>query len=68
MRGNITTNPLRSSLWVEIFTAKKDVQGKLMKTFGDKLPILQGLGSLVALNQTIDKSASKHPQPKPPKT
>lgn len=67
MNGNILTNPLRSSLWVEIRDAKEGVMEKLVEIFGTEMPILNGLGDLVALKSQLshwDKKTQKNPPPK----
>lgn len=67
MNGNLIANPLRSSLWVEFCEVKERVQEELVKIFGDKLPVLQGLGNLVGPKFKIDNSDPKQAPQKPPK-
>lgn len=66
MSGTILTNPLRSSLWVEICEKKQRIEEELLKIFGVKLPVLQGLGDLVAPILKIENN-SKNPNPNTPK-
>lgn len=57
MRKNILTNPLRSSLWLELVGETKHVVSeKLVEIFGCDLLVLQGLGNLVAPKFKLDKS------------
>lgn len=67
MNGNILTNPLRSSLWVDFCGVKERIQEKLRGIFGEELPVLQGIGDLVALNFKLNESTEKRNKTKPPK-
>lgn len=66
MRGTILTNPLMSSMWVEMCAVEECVQKKLVENFGMELPVFKGIGSLVVPKFKLSENDTKpHPQ-KPP--
>lgn len=70
MGGTIITNPLRSSIWIEICEGKERIEEVLMKTFGTDTPVLQRLGYLVAPKLKLEETWAKnihptHLNPKP---
>lgn len=66
MKGNKLTNPLRSSLWVELCAVQERVEKKLVEVFGGEMPVLHGLGNLVVPNLKLTKNVKNHPHTKPP--
>lgn len=67
MRGTILTNPMRSSLWVELCTVKERIEEKLVEFFGEEMPVFKGLGDLVVQKSSLNKN-NIYPPPKTPPT
>lgn len=66
MTGTELLNPFRSSLWLEMCAVKEEIERKLVERFGLELPILKGLGSLVAPKLQMTKTHKISPPSKPP--
>lgn len=66
LSGNILTNPLRSSLWVESSRVRDRILDEMVKIFGEGMPVLHGIGNLVALKYKSDLSNDTNTKPNPP--